>query len=64
MLVWAYTLEDQEHAERAKLDAGTLGDYIDHDKKPGCDAECDQCDASNCLYRACAYDWRNQEPAQ
>lgn len=51
MLKYCYTLESEEIAE-LKADAPvTLGDLIDHDKLPGCDGECYNCDSIECPYR-------------
>ena len=72
MLKWAYTLEEQEIAEAPKLDTVPLEDLIDHDKLPGCDGNCEDCDAIECPYRTDDYEgtddevpfWHKQEPAR
>jgi len=51
ILAFAYILETQEIAERHDLTPTTTDDLIDHDKYPGCDAECDLCPDTECPFR-------------
>ena len=58
VLVWAYSLEDQEIAERPKPDAGTLGDYIETPiigPWNSCPGNCASCNVANCPERDCDF---------